>query len=383
MLAVGDASGDAYAADFTRALRARLPGARVFGLGGDEMIAAGVELVAHQRSLAVGGIVELLPDLHRIVRTWFRVTAALERNSPDLLVLVDSAGFNIPFARRAHRAGIPILYYVCPQVWAWRRYRIRKIARRVDRLAAIFPFEPAVYAGSGARIEFVGNPLVDRMRELAQGRTRASARHNLGIQGDARVVALLPGSRRGELRFCLDLHLDTARRIHARDPKIHFVLPVAPSLERSQVEALVRAAAPRSELPLTVQGGGALDALLACDVALVKPGTSTLEAALLGRPVVVAGRASRFTAAIVRRLLHVDSLAMQNLICGRKIVPEFLQEDAKPGDIAKAVLGLLEGPAREQQLEALLAVRDALGRGGAALRVAEIAEEMIVVRRQS
>ena len=221
------------------------------------------------------------------------------------------------------------------------------------------------------------------MRELAQGRTRASARHNLGIQGDARVVALLPGSRRGELRFCLDLHLDTARRIHARDPKIHFVLPVAPSLERSQVEALVRAAAPRSELPLTVQGGGALDALLACDVALVKPGTSTLEAALLGRPVVVAGRASRFTAAIVRRLLHVDSMAMPNLICGRKIVPEFLQEDAKPGDIAKAVLGLLEGPAREQQLEALLAVRDALGRGGAALRVAEIAEEMIVARRQS
>ncbi len=176
MLAVGDASGDAYAADFARALRARLPDARVFGLGGEEMVAAGVELVAHQSALAVGGIVELLPDLQRIVRTWFRVGAALEKNTPDLLVLVDSAGFNIPFARRARRAGVPVLYYVCPQVWAWRRYRIRKIARRVDRLATIFPFEPAAYRGTGACVEYVGNPLVDRKRMPRRCSTAPSER---------------------------------------------------------------------------------------------------------------------------------------------------------------------------------------------------------------
>lgn len=383
MLAVGDASGDAYAADFVRALRERLPDARMFGLGGEEMVEAGVELVAHQRALAVGGIVELLPDLHRIVQTWFRVGSALERTRPDLLVLVDSAGFNIPFARRARRVGVPILYYVCPQVWAWRRYRIRKIAGRVDRMAAIFPFEPAVYEGSGARVEFVGNPLVDRIRVSALGRTRESARAVLGVPRDARVVALMPGSRRDELRFCLGVHLATALEIFARDPKVHFVLPVAPSLERSWVEAKIEEALPRSELPLVVRSGGAVDALLACDVALVKPGTSTLEAALLGRPAVVAARASRVTAAIVRRLLLVDSLAMPNLIAGREIVPEFLQEDANPGDIARALLELLEGPARERQMEALEAVRDALGGGGAARRTAEIAEEMIVARRAS
>jgi lipid-A-disaccharide synthase len=149
------------------------------------------------------------------------------------------------------------------------------------------------------------------------------------------------------------------------------------------VEALVSAAAPRFELPLTVLGGGSLDALLACDVAVVKPGTSTLEAALLGRPVVVAARVSRVTAAIVRRLLHVDTLAMPNLILGSKIVPEFLQEDAKPKEIAKAVFDLLEGPARDRQLDELGAVRDALGNGGAAQRAAEIAEEMIIARRES
>jgi lipid-A-disaccharide synthase len=193
----------------------------------------------------------------------------------------------------------------------------------------------------------------------------------------------MPGSRRGELRFCLGVHLDAAREIHARDPKVHFILPVAPSLERSWVEALVSAAAPRFELPLTVLGGGSLDALLACDVAVVKPGTSTLEAALLGRPVVVAARVSRVTAAIVRRLLHVDTLAMPNLILGSKIVPEFLQEDAKPKEIAKAVFDLLEGPARDRQLDELGAVRDALGNGGAAQRAAEIAEEMIIARRES
>lgn len=383
MLAAGDASGDAYAADFARVLRLRLPDARLFGLGGDEMVAAGVDLVEHQRALAVGGIVELLPDLYGIVRTWFRVGAALERSRPDLLVLVDSAGFNIPFARRARSSGIPILYYVCPQVWAWRRHRIRKIARRVDRLAAIFPFEPAFYEGSGARVEFVGNPLVDRMRNLSQGRTRESARSVLGIPDEAPIVALLPGSRRDELRHCLAVHLEAAREIHARNPKVRFVLPVAPSLERSRVDAMLREATPSFELPLTVQSGGALDALLACDVALVKPGTCTLEAALLGRPLVVAARAARSTAAIVRRLVHVDSLAMPNLICGRKIVPEFLQEEAVPGNIAEAVLGLLKGPARDRQMDALLTVREALGNGGAAERAAEIAEEMIAARRQS
>jgi lipid-A-disaccharide synthase len=164
LLSVGDASGDVYAADFVRELRASLPGTRFVGLGGAEMEKEGVELVVNQRDVAVSGLFELLPDLHRIVRAWRLMTAALRSAKPDLVVLVDSSGFNIPFARRAQRQGCPTLYYVSPQVWGWRTGRIRKFAQRVNQLAVIFPFEPEVYAGSGVPVEYVGHPLLERLR---------------------------------------------------------------------------------------------------------------------------------------------------------------------------------------------------------------------------
>ena len=378
MLAVGDASGDAYAADFVRALRELRPNLRALGLGGERMAAAGVELVAHQRELAVGGFVELLPDLHRVVRTWFRVGAALARTRPDLLVLVDSAGVNVPFARRAQRKGVPILYYVCPQVWAWRRRRVRKIARRVDRLAAIFPFESEVYAGSKAAVDYVGHPLVDRLGAEAP-RDREAARRSLGLPAAATVVALFPGSRRDEVRHCLPVMTDAAAAMLARRPELHFALPVAPSLERAFIERRLDGAN-GSRLPIRVVEGRSLDVLVACDVALSKPGTTTLEAVLLERPLVVTARASALTAVLVRRLVQVDSLTLPNLIAGRAIVPELLQGDAVPERIADAVLDLLDGEPRSRQLAAFADVRRALGGGGAARRAAQVAEEMLVAR---
>jgi lipid-A-disaccharide synthase len=297
---------------------------------------------------------------------------------PDLAVLVDSSGFNLPFARRARRAGVPTLYYVSPQVWAWRSGRIRKIARRVDRMAVIFPFEAAVYAGTGVPVEFVGHPLVERLGDGAGARAREVARARLGLPAAAKVVALLPGSRRSELRYCLGVHLEAARIAHARDPACHFILPVAPSIERAAIEAALRRARLPSALRLDLLEGGSRGALSACDVALCKPGTATLEAAVLGRPCVVAGRGHPLSAAIVRRLVKVDFWAMPNLIAGEAIVPEFLQERADPRAIAEAVLALFDGPPRAAQLAALAAVRAALGPVGAARRVAAIAEEMIV-----
>ena len=380
LLAVGDASGDAIAADFVGALRELRPDARFLGLGGVEMEKRGVEIVAHQRDLAVGGIVELAPSLHRIARAWRRMGAALAAARPDLAVLVDSSGFNLPFARRARRAGVPVLYYVSPQVWAWRSGRIRKLARRVDRMAVIFPFEPAVYDGSGIPVEFVGHPLVERLSGRGP-RDREAARARLDLPAAAKVVALLPGSRRSEVRRCLGLHLEAAEIVHARDPHSHFVLPLAPPIDRAQVEAGVRRMRLPSLLRLDVLDGGSQDALTACDVALCKPGTATLEAALLERPCVVAGRGHPLSAAIVRRLVKVDYWGMPNLIAGEQIVPEFLQERADPQAIAEAVLALFAGPARAAQLAGLAGVREALGPGGAARRAAAIAEEMIVARR--
>jgi len=382
LLSVGDASGDVYAGDFVRELLQLRPGTRFLGMGGVELAKTGMEIVVDQREVAVGGLFELLPDLPRVVRAWRRMVAALHRARPDLVVLVDSSGFNLPFARRAKRLGIPTLYYVSPQVWGWRRGRIGKIARFVGRLAVIFPFEPKVYEGTGVPVEFVGHPLVERLAEMSRV-DKAGARRALGLPADARIVALLPGSRRNEIHYVLPLHLETARVLHARDPRIHFVMPCAPSLDRETLDEAVRRARLPSLLELKMQRGDAHRVLRAADVALCKPGTSTLEAALLGCPLVVAARSNRLTAFVLRRLVRVDYLAMPNLIAGEEVVPELLQEQADPERIADAVQALLEGPARAAQEARLASLRIGLSRGGAARRAAEIAQEMIVARLAS
>lgn len=380
LLSVGDASGDVVAGDFVRELRNLRPGAHFLGMGGEEMQRAGVELVVHQRELAVGGVFELLPELPQIVRAWQKMVAALRATRPDLVVLVDSSGFNLPFARRARRLGIPTLYYVAPQVWGWRTGRIRKIARRVSRLAVIFPFEVDVYAHTDVPVEFVGHPLAERLDEAREKIDRAAARRSLSLPEEVPVVALLPGSRRGELRRILPLQLAVAKVLHARDPRIHFAVPRAPSVEAEMLERGITEAALPSLLPLQVVEDRTYDVLCAADAALCKPGTSTLEAALLGCPLVVAARSSWLTSALVRRLVRVDSLAMPNLIAGEPVVPEFYQQDADPQRIAEALLALLSGPERERQLRRLEVLRARLVGGGAARRAAEIASEMIVDR---
>ena len=382
LLSVGDASGDGAAADFVRALARRRPGTRFAGLGGPEMEKAGVRLVAHQGALAVGGLLELLPDLRGVARTWRALAARLRAAPPALVVLVDSSGFNLPFARRARRAGCATLYYVAPQVWAWRSGRARVLARRVDRLAVTLPFEAAWYAKAGIRAEFVGHPLVDRLAGVGTPADPAEARLALGLDPNQPVVALLPGSRRNEVRHILPVYLETARILHARDPRLAFALPVAPGIARAPLEARVRAARLPRELRIALVDGRSLTVLRACDVAVVKPGTGSLEATLLDRPHVVAGRGHPLSAAIVRRLVRVSHMAMPNLIAGAPVVPELLQAEAQPAHIARAVAALRAGPAREAQLRAFAAVRARLGPAGAAERVAKIAAEMLDARCQ-
>jgi lipid-A-disaccharide synthase len=375
LISAGDASGELHAAALAEELRRRAPEVSLFGLGGPAMEKAGVELIVPQHELAVGGLFEVLVDLPRIVSVWRRMNRALVERRPDLVVLVDSPDFNLRFAKRAKRRGIPVLYYVSPQVWAWRRGRIRQIAARVDRLAVIFPFEPEVYAGTGLAVDFVGHPLLDRLAPLASVE-RGAARRALALDEERPLVLLLPGSRRNEVRRTLPLQLAAARALHARDPRVGFVIAVAPSIARDAIDEALTAEALPALLEVTVVEGRTHEAIRAADVALAKPGTVTLEVALLGTPLVVTTRVNPFTAWLIRRLVQVSTYTMPNLIAGRAVVPEFLQEDADPERIAEALAGLLAGPAREAQLQALGALPEALGGGGAAARAADIAQEM-------
>ena len=375
LLSAGDASGEQHTASFLEAFRKRVPGARLLGMGGAEMEKMGVELVVHQRELAVGAL-GVLRDAGRIFSAWRRMNRALQTSGADLVVLVDSPDFNIPLARRARKAGIPILYFISPQVWAWRRRRIRKIARRVDRMAVIFPFEKEVYTASGLQVDFVGHPLVDRLGEIASHSSRPEMRRSLGLDPGGYLVALLPGSRRNEVRDGLALQLESARALHLRDPRVRFAVAVAPSITRASVEQAIAEAGLPSLLSIQVFEDRTYELLRAADVALAKPGTVTVEISLLGTPMVVAFRASSLTAFLARRVIRVPSFAMPNLIVGAPVVPEFLQEDAQPERIALALAELLEGPVRELQLAHLARVRQRLGSGGAAERAAAIAEEM-------
>jgi lipid-A-disaccharide synthase len=377
LVSAGDASGDIHAAAFVHALRERLPGARFLGLGGVELEKEGVELVVHQREIAVAGLLEVAGALPKIAGAWRALGRALREAHPDLVVLVDTPDFNLPMARRARRAGVPVLYYIGPQVWAWRRGRVRKLARRVDRLAVIFPFEADFYRPTGLRVDFVGHPLVERMALAMERHERAADRRVLGLDPDGPVLALLPGSRRNEIENVLPLFLATARVVHARDPRVTFVLPVAPTLRREWLDEKVRAAGLPSLLRLEVVEGKTYESLSACDAALAMPGTVNLEVALMGRPQVAAVRVNWLTWQIARRLVRVPWVTLPNLIARAPVVPEFLQDEARPEALAEALLELLSGPARAAQLEALALVRERLGPGGAAERTAEIARDMI------
>jgi lipid-A-disaccharide synthase len=378
LVAAGDASGDQHAAEFVDAFRGGRPGTRFVGMGGDSMARAGVELLVHQRDLAVGGFFELVGSAVGIVRAWRTLSRALDELRPDLVVLVDSGGFNLPFARRVkRRSRAPLLYYVAPQVWAWRRGRIRKLARRVDRLSVIFPFESAYYDGTSLKVDFVGHPLVDRLDALTARLDRASARSALGIEHAGPLVLLAPGSRRNEVTQHVAVQLEAARLLYGERPDVAFALALAPSLEREPVEIARRAARLPDSLPLFVVQGDSQTAILASDLVLAKPGTVTIEASLLARPMVVMGKVHPLTAAILRRAVKVPYYAMPNLIANAEIVPEFLQSDAQPLRIAAALAALLAGPERECQLAALAEVRKRLGGGGAARRASLIAEEML------
>jgi lipid-A-disaccharide synthase len=370
LVVAGEASGDMHGADLVAALRARVPELRVRGIGGARLRAAGMDTLVDATTIATMGLVEARERLGAVLRAYRLMRRLVRREPPDLLILIDFPEFNLALAGVAHRRGVPVLYYIGPQVWAWRRRRIRKIARRVDRLALVFPFEVPLYAGTGARAEFVGHPLLDRVRPT-RSRAETLARH--GLDPRRRLVVLLPGSRVKELRFILPPMAEAARRLVGRGD-CQCVLALADTLSPAEVAATIG----RGMLPGPVVAGDTYDLVHASDVALVASGTATLETALLERPMVIVYRMSPLTFALARRLVSVPFIGMPNLIAGRRIVPELIQGEATGARLAAEAARLLDDPAaRAATTAALAAVRGALGGGGAAARAAALAAEML------
>jgi lipid-A-disaccharide synthase len=370
LLVAGEASGDMYGADLVTALRALVPGLEVRGIGGARLRAAGMETLVDTAAVATMGLFEAWERLGAVVRAYRTMRRLVRGERPDLLILIDFAEFNLALAGVAHRAGVPVLYYISPQVWAWRRRRIRKIARRVDRLAVVFPFEAPLYADSGARAEFVGHPLLDRVRP-SRSREATCRRH--GLDPDKRLVALLPGSRSKEMRLILPVMADAAERL-VRRGDVQCALALADTLSKADIAATMRGRA----LAATVVEADTYDLVHASEVALVASGTATLEIALLERPMVIVYRMTPLTFALARRLVSVPFIGMPNLIAGRTVVPELIQGDATGVRLAAEATRLLDDPAlRATTTQALAGLRPLLGGGGAAGKAAAIAAEML------
>jgi lipid-A-disaccharide synthase len=369
MLVAGEASGDLHAAGLVAALRRRLPDLEVWGIAGHEARAQGMTTAVDISEIATLGLTEVAEKARALLRSYRMLRRALRENPPGLLVLIDFPEFNLALAAVAKRVGVPVFYYVSPQVWAWRRGRVRKILRRVDRLAVLFPFEPAVY-GNADKVRFVGHPLLDRVRATAD-REETLRRH--GLDPARPLVTLLPGSRRREIERILPEMAGAVERLAERR-SLQFAVALAPTLSRDLAERLTTGR--RVALPLIERD--AYNLIAASDLVLTTSGTATLEVAILGRPMVIMYRASPLTFFVARTLVHVPWIGMPNLIAGREIVPELVQRRANAQEIARAAEAILADPERGRAIEADLArVRAALGAGGAAERAAELAGELL------
>ncbi|MFO1223628.1 MAG: lipid-A-disaccharide synthase [Burkholderiaceae bacterium] len=338
-MVAGEASGDLLASLLLRGVRSRWPDVRAFGVGGPRMAALQFDVWWPSDKLAVRGYFEVLRHYREIAGIRRALADRLLQTRPDAFVGVDAPDFNLGLARRLREAGLRTIQFVCPSIWAWRAGRLDKIARAVDHVLCLFPFEPQILARGGVAATFVGHPLAD---EIALQPPRAASRAALGLGEDDTVVAVLPGSRRSEIEQIAPLFVRTVAALQARRPGLRYLLPAAPGL-RPLLEPLLASAAGAA---LTLLEGRSHEVLAACDVTLIASGTATLEAALFKRPMVIAYRMNALSWQIMRRMRLQPWVGLPNILCGEFVVPEFLQGDATPEALAHALLQWLDSPAR-------------------------------------
>jgi lipid-A-disaccharide synthase len=366
LFVVGETSGDLHASGVATELRRRSPEVSLVGVGGARMAQAGVQLIEHTDRLAVMGFVEVLKHVPRHWRLLAAIRRRLASGRVGLVVLVDYPGFNMKVARAARAAGVPVLYYITPQVWAWGAGRLREMAQTVTRAAVILPFEEELLRRHRIDATFVGHPLLDRAADGLP--SREVARRELGLPNEARVLALFPGSRAQEVDRHLDRFVAAARELERRLPGLRVVVSAAPGI-----------AVDPARSPYPVVRAPSFTIWRAADAALSKSGTSTLEAAVAGCPLVVAYRTGALSYAIAKRVVTIPRIGLVNVVAGREVAPEFVQGALEPRAVANALEPLLEpeSPIRRAMLAGLAEVRARLGRPGAAARVAELALGMI------
>lgn len=347
-IVAGEASGDLLGAALVRAVRERFPGTEFYGIAGPKMLAAGATTLVPMEKLAVRGYVEALRSLPELLRIRADLAARLATDRPDLFIGVDAPDFNLGLEARLKRAGIPTVHYVSPSIWAWRAGRLPAIGRAADRVLALFPFEPPIYEKAGIAATYVGHPLAD---EMPLAPDRAEARAQLRLPESATAVALLPGSRRGELEAHADLFIDTARRLAQRRPGTRFFVPLATRQTRDYFESRLYAREAQG-LDLTILFGHARLAFQAADAALVASGTATLEGALARCPMVITYRVPALTYRLMMRKALLPYVGLPNILAGEFIVPELLQEHATPGNLEQALGNWLDHRAARERLQA-------------------------------
>jgi lipid-A-disaccharide synthase len=372
MIVAGEASGDKHGAKLAAALLSLRPDISFdfFGAGGEEMRAAGVETLVDAREVSIMGALEVARALPKFLRVFRRLREAAKTRNPALVILIDWPEFNLRLAKKLKQDGQRVVYYISPQVWAWRTYRVKAIKRDIEKMLVILPFEQDFYRRHGVEVEYVGHPLLDSVR-VTSDRAEFCSKHLLDPAKP--IVALLPGSRHSELKFILPPLLETARAIYQRRPDLQFVLPLAKTVESKEIMGLVNDIA-----NLTLIEHDTYNALAAADLAAVASGTATLEAAIIGTPLIVVYRASDLNWRIFWPLINSPFVGMPNLIAGRQIAPELLQDELNAQRLSKEIIELLDHPEDHSQMRKDLAeVRKRLGEARASERAAAQILEML------
>jgi len=364
LIVAGEASGDLHGAHLARALYRRLPDAALYGVGGPLMRQAGVDVLHDVTEHAAVGFVEASAALPRLIAVYRSMVRRLKRDRPAAVILIDHPEFNLRFARHAHRLGVPVIYYISPQVWAWRTWRVRQVARYVSEMLVIFPFEQDFYERHGVRAIFVGHPLLDMLGEVP---SREQARADLKLPAGRPIIGLLPGSRLSELDRLFPIMLAAAERLRRELKDVQFVLGCGPAISAERVSPHLKG----EPGDLLEVHNDSYRVMRASDLLLVASGTATVEAAILNVPMVVTYKVARLTWTLFSRLMKVENYAMVNIIAGRRVVPELIQRDATPERLAQEALALFRNGRLDQMRQDLRSVVAQFGPPGATERAAD------------